>query len=390
MIQSTTRNVAGPLRSLTLPPLRSLTLPPLRSLTLPPLRSLTLPPLRSLTLPPLRSLTLPARLCLVLLFASIAFAKPLQLFTRPQRDWEAHPAILEIAGVPEDLYALGDVHGDYERLVRLLVAAKIMPGTPTAPTDGRWSAGKATLVCTGDFIDKGDQSLDVIALFQKLQKEAAKAGGRFLVTMGNHEAAFLADPSNSKAVKFRAELDVKKIDVAPILTGKTELGRFLYSLPLGVRIGDWFFAHAGYIRDRTIKQLAAELREGIDAHGYDIDLVPALRDLVEARLHPMPWWEKKGDAGPESWKRLSSLANNLGVRHLVVGHQPNNIHFSDGSKRLKGTMVQKADGLIFLIDVGMSRGVPEGPYSEGALLHIRRNLEASQIYPNGTQQKLWP
>jgi len=37
------------------------------------------------------------------------------------------PAIVEI-DTTHDIYAVGDVHGDYERLISLLIAAKVNPG----------------------------------------------------------------------------------------------------------------------------------------------------------------------------------------------------------------------------------------------------------------------
>jgi len=309
----------------------------------------------------------------------------------PARDWRTYPALVEVPSLPTDLYALGDVHGDYERLVNLLVAGKIIPSPPETPGGVSWSAGKAVLVCTGDFIDKGAHSLEVIALLQWLQREAAKAGGRFIISMGNHEAAFLVDPTNKKAAKFIAELQAKNIDPRKVWAGTDDrgIGKFMRSLPIAVRVGDWFFAHAGKTRGRTLKQLQGELQEGIDAHGYDIDLVSSLNDLVEARLHPLPWWEKEGDTPKASLASLTASATALGVNHFVIGHQPNKVLFSDGSKRAKGTMVQKMNGLVFLIDVGMSRGVPEGPYSEGALRHIHRGNEASALFPDGKRQRLW-
>ena len=65
--------------------------------------------------------------------------------------------------------------------------------------------------------------------------------------------------------------------------------------------------------------------------------------------------------------RLLGYADALGVKHIVFGHQPGNYTFNDGSKRKKGTMFENFGGLVFLIDMGMSRGVD---YSQGALLRI--------------------
>jgi hypothetical protein len=50
-------------------------------------------------------------------------------------------------------------------------------------------------------IDKYTDSLDVIALFRALQQSATAAGGRVIVTLGNHEAEFLAGSRKNKKRK---------------------------------------------------------------------------------------------------------------------------------------------------------------------------------------------
>jgi hypothetical protein len=122
------------------------------------------------------------------------------------RDWQKFPAVAEV-DTAEDVYAVGDVHGDYDRLLALLRAGDVIPGSPDHPRDVRWKAGRAVLVCTGDLIDKGDHSLKVVTLFRALADAARCDGGRVLVTMGNHEAEFLADPSgDKKATEFLRDL----------------------------------------------------------------------------------------------------------------------------------------------------------------------------------------
>ncbi len=74
------------------------------------------------------------------------------------REWNKYPAVVEI-DTTHDVYAVGDVHGDYERLVTLLVAAKVISADPGPPEKVQWRAGKALLVCTGDIIDKWGQSV---------------------------------------------------------------------------------------------------------------------------------------------------------------------------------------------------------------------------------------
>jgi len=109
------------------------------------------------------------------------------------RDWTKNPAVVQL-DTPEDIFAIGDPHGDPERLARALAAAKLIDGATITPNRVKWAGGRSVLVVTGDLIDKWTKSLEVIALLQRLQSDAATQGGQVIITMGNHEAEFLADP----------------------------------------------------------------------------------------------------------------------------------------------------------------------------------------------------
>lgn len=65
---------------------------------------------------------------------------------------------------------------------------------------------------------------------------------------------------------------------------------------------------------------------------------------------------------------LASYAAALGVKHMIQGHHHNDVKFADGAERHTGEMFQRW-GLLFLIDVGMSREIGD---SQGAALKITR------------------
>jgi hypothetical protein len=308
----------------------------------------------------------------------------------PSRDWSKAPAIIEFETV-EDVFAVGDVHGDYERLIDLLVAGSILEQRPTEPQAPAWKAGKAVLVCTGDLIDKGKHSLKVIKFFRALEKSALDSGGRVIVLMGNHEAEFLENPNDdNKAEVFLKELDKHDLKPKDVAQGKdTEgIGAFLRQMPLAAKVNDLFFTHAGSTRGLSLAELRAEIEDGVNADGYRTDILLDKHGLLEARMSPRPWWEKQGESADKSESRLRRHVTALGVKHLVFGHQPGHIEFPDGSIRKKGTMIQKFNGLVFLIDVGMSEAID---YSSGALLHVAtKNNKFSSITPDGSRSVLWP
>ncbi len=333
------------------------------------------------------------RAFILLVLASIALLAPPSpgwAGSAPSRDWTACPAIAEV-DTPHDIYVVGDIHADYKRLVRLLIAGDLIAGKPKHPKDVVWTGGKAVLVATGDLINKSHHSADVIMLMRALRKSAERRGGHVIVSSGNHEAEFLNDPDVKKAGDFRHELADMGIKPKDVAAGKDSLGlgKYLLCLPFGSRVNGWFFSHAGSTNGLTLEELKEAIEKGVDTDGYDTDVLTGDEGLLEARMKP-PWWEEEDDAPEDSVARLRSYAKALGVQHIVFGHQPGNYEFNDGSSRSRGEMFQNFDGLVFLIDVGMSRGVGD---SKGSLLHIERDGDsetATAIYPDDSPRRLWP
>ena len=310
----------------------------------------------------------------------------------PPRNWGRCPAIVNIE-TAETLYVLGDTHGDYDRLVQLLAGGKLIARVPDSPEAVTWTGGRSMLIVTGDMIDKWKQSMQVIALMRALTTSAGRQGGRVVISAGNHEVEFLADPANSKTKEFADELKAAGIAPADVANGTDAkgIGKFLLCLPFATRANHWFFSHAGSTNGMTLTQLATALQEGIDKDGYKTPVLLGELGLVEARMKP-PWWERPGDTPDQSIFRLRSYADALRVDHIMFGHQPGTYVFNNGKTREKGTLFQNYSGLVFLIDMGMSRGVD---YSKGALLRIVPSgsgdmYEVIRIDPDGTETRFWP
>ena len=87
----------------------------------------------------------------------------------------------EWSGV-ERVVAFADVHGAYEELTALLRS------TGVVDAGLHWTGGRTHLVSLGDLLDRGADSRKVMDLLMRLQGEAAQAGGRVHVVIGNHEA----------------------------------------------------------------------------------------------------------------------------------------------------------------------------------------------------------
>jgi Calcineurin-like phosphoesterase len=84
-------------------------------------------------------------------------------------------------GSATTVFAVGDAHGDFKDFVAILQRTGLIDG------QHHWIGGKATLVQTGDLLDRGPQPREVMDLLMSLEKEAAEAGGQVVGLIGNHE-----------------------------------------------------------------------------------------------------------------------------------------------------------------------------------------------------------
>ncbi len=291
------------------------------------------------------------------------------------RDWKKFPAVVEI-DTTSDIIAVGDPHSDVERLSGVLTAAGVLS------VKGEWSGGTSVVVITGDVLDKGPSALKVLTLIRTLQAQAAAKGGRVVLTMGNHEAEFLADPAAKKSSEFQKELKENGLDPARVGQCEGDWGEFLCNLPAAARVNDWFFSHGGNTGGRTIAELSAAIQGGENLTGDN--------SILEARLNDkgpngLPWIYD-GHKHTDPQKLLEGYAHKLGVRHIVQGHQPGRIDFLDGQHRNPEDLFQRW-GLLFLTDTAMSRGI-EGSNSTGGALRIS-GQRATGICANGSSQVLW-
>jgi hypothetical protein len=272
--------------------------------------------------------------------------------TPPSGAWVAIPPA-ELAARYDTLWALSDVHGHLQELEQLLVASHLAARRGPALA---WSAerGRALLVVAGDLLDGGPDSVGVVLLLARLQREAASAGSRIVVLLGNHEARFLARPASAtpelmaSAALHRAELSLPR-RFAPDALAATAFGEFLRGLPVAAFVGSWLFAHAGYID-------AGRGAAGARAWLARLDATVSRRDpsAFAALLDPRSvvayhgWWRSEKRVG-ETRRGL----RHLGMDVVVFGHDPDALG-------APGRVAMSRDGSLIKLDAGLRRGVSRG------------------------------
>jgi hypothetical protein len=285
---------------------------------------------------------------------------------------------VNIASAPSftTLYAMSDVHGHLTEMKNLLVAAGLVDASSQFPGTVHWTGGDATLVITGDMIDKGPSSLDVIETAMALESAATAAKGTVLVLFGNHEAEFIGTPTGSKFTgKDTIDNDLGALapPVAPadFASGKDPRGAWLRKRPFAAIVGMWFFSHAGNTNGATLAALDLTLGAALAGSGGFTDpAIVGTTSLLEAR----------------DWYTSTSVVDQnlmaLGAHHIVMGHDPNAFS-SQGSIVMPATFA----GKLFKIDTGLGSG-----YSNGEILRVRHDGAddvAESLLPNGTVKALY-
>lgn len=312
------------------------------------------------------------------------------------------PSQLARTATPPRIVAVGDLHGDRDAWLAIARAAGVIDSR------GKWAGGDTIFVQLGDVADRGPDTRQIVEHLMRLQKEAARRGGKVIALVGNHEAMNMTgdlryvDPGEFAAFATGSSKQVRErvysanrpaIDAAyrasnPGLSpavikalwfkatplGKIEhqiawkptgeIGRWVVSNPAVAKIGDTLFVHGGISAAYTtippgeINRRVAEALKAQDQRPEAIINDPRgplwYRGLISRE--PLDETTAATSAAnptattPTIDQEIDLVLNAYGVKRIVVGHTPS----------LKG-IVSTADGKLWRADSGNSRaygGVP--------------------------------
>lgn len=247
------------------------------------------------------------------------------------------------------IVAIGDLHGDLTATRNALVVAGAIDA------QDHWIGGRLVLVQTGDILDRGDEELEIMALFDDLAEEAAAAGGAVHVLNGNHELMNAYQDfryvTEGGWAQFRdfplpPELDSALLALEPSQRGRAQAFRPGQELALrlaqrntAVVVGNTLFAHGGV--------LPANVELGVDRMNEEI------RSWLRGDT-PQPEWVR-GEESPvwtrlysdqptlEGCDTLTSVLDRLELERMVVGHTVQ-----------RTGITAFCGGRVWAIDVGMA------------------------------------
>ncbi len=245
------------------------------------------------------------------------------------------------ADVPR-IFAVSDIHGEYEPLVDFLQVAGIIDGGL------HWSWGNGHLVFNGDTPDRGDMVTEIFWLIHRLEQEAAQVGGRVHYVLGNHDEMVMHGDNRYVNEKYLQGVARRsRIRHEELYGPAMELGRWLRSKPTMLRLNDILFVHGGVSpelveRGLTIDDVNRVMRQALYMNSCQIRFSDEPKFLLGS-YGPL-WYRGMVIDMEDRYARLTvdevaAIAERYGASSIVVGHTETDL------------VDQHYGGLVYSIDV---------------------------------------
>lgn len=279
----------------------------------------------------------------------------------------------------ERVVVVGDIHGDYDHLVKILRHAKLID------EENNWIGKKSILMQIGDLMDRGDDTFQVYELMIKIKEQAKKKGGVVYMLLGNHEIFALQGDHHFTSANDND--DFGGFEKREEAFGPNEpFGKLLREeLNVAMVIDDTLYTHAGMTSNFA--------EQGVDKlNKYVHDLLkstPSVEDLYQLYLqhnikHPIYNETIFSDDGPLFYRGFANLPEAeacpeiektlkvTNTKRMVIGHTP----------QTYGKIRTKCDGKLILVDIGISRCIAGGYNGYLEILNNKKEIWARYLDSN--------
>ena len=300
----------------------------------------------------------------------------------------------------ERLIAIGDLHGDLNVTLQALRLAKVIPQNIFFYNVDQisWCGGNTWVVQLGDQIDRcrpddweknvikdyGDvyedegNNMRIIQVFQKLDAEARKSGGRVLGLLGNHELMNVdkdfryVSPEEFLEFVPKDQRNKKKTDdgyplgyyhrLKSFERGGNIAKHYAHQKKSVIQVGRWLFVHGGFGHAMASKFTIQEINQNVKEwllNNRDDKIEKFFEEIFRDDDDISPFWcrlyseEDNYDENTlEGFNKLISILNNRNntlhpIDCIVVAHTPQFM----SNRYMNGIYNER----MWRVDVGMSR-----------------------------------
>ncbi len=232
---------------------------------------------------------------------------------------ETEPHVFEDV---KQVFAVSDIHGEYEHLIDLLQNSGVVDDKL------HWSWGDGHLVALGDVFDRGDRVTEVLWFLHRLEREAKLAGGRVHLVLGNHELMVMRGDDRYVNEKYVDGIVRRTgIEHEDLYGPDMELGRWLRSKHVVVKLNDALFVHGGLAPDLvtyglSLNDMNETARRSLDLRSYELVTSDTARFLFGSAG---PLWyrgyHRDMDAYPQATsEQVEMILDFYDAEAVVVGH----------------------------------------------------------------------
>ena len=262
----------------------------------------------------------------------------------------------------DSISVISDIHGEYGFYIDLLKGMGIID------KNLNWNFGTGHLVVLGDVFDRGDMVTEALWHLFGLEKQAARAGGKVHVLLGNHEFLVLGNELKYTSNKYSKVESLMLTGYSDLYSEESVLGRWLRSKPVMITIDDILFVHGGISIEMVRRKLNAEKSNQIFSEkivGKDKKTVNEDEELKFLSNDNGPlWYRGYFDDSAFCELKMDSIQTYFAVKHIVVGHtQCDVINTLFGSKVLgidTGVMNEVPSEMLLIKKGTYYRGLTSG------------------------------
>mmetsp|Transcript_17440 Transcript_17440/g.43415 ORF Transcript_17440/g.43415 Transcript_17440/m.43415 type:complete len:582 (-) Transcript_17440:350-2095(-) len=261
-------------------------------------------------------------------------------------------AVSELLGTTRVVTSIADLHGDLDAAIEALKMSKLVREKPANAIRGstslgkadkiEWTGGAATLIQTGDIVDRGNESREIYELFFRLQDEAAKVGGEVILLLGNHEALRMQGDQRYRGPQETSWANGSDKDVL----GNTAWnvgGWFRKELEKRTRtfavVAGSLYVHGALVMNyaRKLESIAQTLFDSTANFQTPLSTEVRLKTLAEYHQRTLkalgsgdignelvndysPFWSREYDL--ECEESVRGIFHFLGVQRVISGHTP--------------------------------------------------------------------